>query len=204
MARLFFLEESINHFFATFYADASHRRSRRTEPARARLASSPSLRIPKTDILKAEGGRSLRACRRRSFASGRLIHMSNTLDFENCGEYAFVTLGGVRTPEALMEAGTAIISYCLEHSLSRLLIDVRAASGSLDTLEIYEVAGHGIASRENARQVVRSAILDRTENLERVRFFETVAMNRGINVRVFDDRTEAESWLLREENQAGS
>jgi len=69
-------------------------------------------------------------------------------------------------------------------------------SGELDTIETYEVAGQELPSQPNARRLIRSAILDHSENLERIRFFETVAINRGLTVKVFDDEETAVRWLL--------
>ncbi len=41
-------------------------------------------------------------------------------------------------------------------------------------METYEVAGQEIPRQQDARRLIRSVILDHPENLERIRFFETV------------------------------
>ena len=56
-------------------------------------------------------------------------------------------------------------------------------------------ASQSIPNQNNIRQLVRSAILDNTENIERIRFFETVAINRGLNAKIFDDEDLAVEWL---------
>lgn len=112
-------------------------------------------------------------------------------------DFLVAALGGVRTPETLMAAAAQTTAHCREHGYSRVVIDLREMSGGLDTLETFEVAGHAIPTQTGARDLVRSAILDLTENIERIRFFETVAVNRGFNVKVFDDEEKAVEWLLR-------
>jgi len=118
--------------------------------------------------------------------------------------FATAILGGVRTPEALLAAAAQATAFCGEREISRLLIDVRSMSGSLDTLETYDVAGRELPRQRAVRRVLRSAILDRPENIERIRFFETVAVNRGLNVRVFADEAPAVEWLLADPSAAAS
>jgi len=115
--------------------------------------------------------------------------------FERDGFVAAV-LSGVRTPETLIKAAVRATSFCSERQVKHLLIDLRDMTGGLDTLETYEVAGRELPRQEAVRRVLRSAILDRPENIERIRFFETVALNRGLNVRVFADEGLAVEWLL--------
>ncbi len=42
----------------------------------------------------------------------------------------------------------------------------------------------------------RIAIVDNPDNSEGNRFFENVCVNRGLNIRCFDDQQEALDWLL--------
>jgi hypothetical protein len=110
--------------------------------------------------------------------------------------FAAAILRGVRTPETLLAAAAQATAFCDERNISRILIDLRGMSGGLDTLETYDVAGRELPRQKAVRRVLRSAILDRPENIERIRFFETVAVNRGLNVRVFADEAPAIEWLL--------
>jgi hypothetical protein len=109
--------------------------------------------------------------------------------------YVEATLTGVRTPATLMAAAEQVTGFCNELKIFKILIDVRQMRGKLDTLETFEIAGHRMPQRPGTRLITKSAILDLPPNMDRIRFFETVAVNRGLNVRVFDDEAAAVEWL---------
>ncbi len=113
--------------------------------------------------------------------------------------YVIAVLSGVRTPDTLIAAASETATFCKDRGYARILIDLRGMSGELDTLEAFEVAGHDIPNQEHVRELTRSVILDRAENIDRIRFFETVAINRGLNVKVFDDEDLGVKWLLEDE-----
>jgi hypothetical protein len=126
--------------------------------------------------------------------------MDYELEIDQGAGFVTARLSGVRRPDSLLTAAAEITTSCRERGVFRLLIDVRTMTGKLDTLETFDVAGRGIPNRTEARRLVRSAILDRTENIERIRFFETVAVNRGLRVKVFDDEAEAVRWLQEDQD----
>jgi len=127
------------------------------------------------------------------------MNMDYELDIIENDEYVTAKLTGVRRPSSLLEAAAETTAYCKEKGIHHLFIDIRGMSGELDTIETYEVAGQGIPSQPNTRRLIRSAILDLTENIERIRFFETVATNRGLIVKFFDDKEAAVRWLLADQ-----
>jgi hypothetical protein len=126
--------------------------------------------------------------------------MDYELEIDRDAGFVTARLAGVRRPDSLIEAAAEITADCRDRGIFRVLIDVREMTGQLDTLETFDVAGRGIPNRTEARRLIRSAILDRTENIQRIRFFETVAVNRGLTVKVFDDETDAVRWLLEDLN----
>jgi hypothetical protein len=63
---------------------------------------------------------------------------------------------------------------------------------SMSTTSIFDV----IAERApDGLKLRRIAYVDRSPELSSAYFAETVAMNRGVNVRLFADAAEAASWL---------
>ncbi|MCU0304229.1 MAG: hypothetical protein MUC56_09260 [Thermoanaerobaculales bacterium] len=110
--------------------------------------------------------------------------------------YAVAVLGGTRSPETLLAAAAETVARCASSGRDRVLIDIRAMRGGLDTLETFDVAGRQIPAQAGVRSIVRAAVLDRPDNLARIGFFETVAVNRGLNLRVFANEARAIGWLL--------
>jgi len=75
----------------------------------------------------------------------------------------------------------------------RLLVDETHLEYTLSTLNTYH---SGCFLSQLSPKPQRIAILCKTSSLNNAKFWETVAVNRGVNVRVFDDRISAENWLF--------
>jgi hypothetical protein len=83
-----------------------------------------------------------------------------------------------------------------EHGGTRVLFDLRNAEIAAGTMETYYTAADPGAwgwKRHYKAAVVYSNIT------ERERFLETVGVNRGILIHIFDDIDEAFSWLAEED-----
>jgi hypothetical protein len=75
-----------------------------------------------------------------------------------------------------------------------VLVDVRGLKGRLSTLDSYRVVTE-VFQKLRGQGLLKAAILDRKAPSLRIRFIETVALNRGFNFRVFTSRDEALAWL---------
>jgi len=85
-----------------------------------------------------------------------------------------------------------------EKHLQRLLIDLRdyLTSLGIGTLQRYEFgASYREAGIPSATRIAHVLPKDPT-NVANLRFIATVAFNRGVMVREFDDIDAARSWLL--------
>ena len=82
-----------------------------------------------------------------------------------------------------------------------MLSDYRQAELDLSTLDIYltprllaeALAPHGVRASSIKRAIVVSG------NLKDFHFFETVTLNTGQDLRMFQDMDAARKWLLEEE-----
>jgi hypothetical protein len=88
--------------------------------------------------------------------------------------------------------GLAIINAAKEHGVTRVLCDERELEYRLGTFATYEAAAF-ISSQ--APSVSRAAIICRADLLPDALFWETVAVNRGLLVRVFKEMAPAKAWL---------
>ncbi|NTV47943.1 MAG: hypothetical protein HGB11_15805 [Chlorobiales bacterium] len=83
-----------------------------------------------------------------------------------------------------------------KHGVTRLLADCTHLKPGRSVLNTYEFATQ-LESIPGIYQLKEAMILPiMQEAAEEIRFFETAARNRGLNVRVFSSREEAIKWLI--------
>lgn len=97
-----------------------------------------------------------------------------------------------RYPEYLAQ----IFQACAEHQCRRVLLDHSRLEYYTDIL-VEHSAGESVARL--APRGVRLASVAPSSTLPHPCHFETVAVNRGVRMRVFWDREEALQWLLADE-----
>ncbi len=109
------------------------------------------------------------------------------------GEVLLVTASGRDdNEEEVRDYGLAIIQEAIRLGCPRVLCDERDLQYNLDTLSNYEAAKF-IA--EVAPKVSRVAIVCRPQDTQSGEFWETVAVNRGLTVRMLTDIVEAWRWI---------
>lgn len=82
--------------------------------------------------------------------------------------------------------------------LHDLLVDIRDTRPGLSLSDIYEL----VTEVGNHRQAFRKKIailLGTQHDIDKARFLEMCASNRGYNVNAFDDFEEAVNWLMCED-----
>ena len=94
--------------------------------------------------------------------------------------------------EEVLAYGGAIIQAAIEYSSKKILCDERGLRYAISLTDTYKLAEE--ASRF-AKNVVRIAIVCNAHYLDEGRFFETVASNRGLIIRVTSNYDEATAWL---------
>jgi hypothetical protein len=90
----------------------------------------------------------------------------------------------------LMEINAASV----QHKMDTVLIEENLAGPSLNYAEMYWQISDG---SKKALPIRCFAYVDVNpeHDAERLKFIETVAVNRGVNIRLFKTVAEAESWL---------
>lgn len=102
---------------------------------------------------------------------------------------------GERSYESIIAIAAEIMARCEELGTHEVLVDVRGMSDSLSFLQTFKLVTRHFAELRNLRVLRRLALLDRAENSSRYQLFETLARNRGYNLRVFIDEAKAMAWL---------
>jgi hypothetical protein len=88
-----------------------------------------------------------------------------------------------------------------EHNCFRVLSDFRTTRLNLSVMSLFSIPeNQKILSREMNMPFYkfRRAVVVPERDFEKYRFFETVAVNRSHNVKVFVEPKDAISWLLEE------
>jgi hypothetical protein len=103
-----------------------------------------------------------------------------------------VVYGGAFRLQAAKRAVDGKIRACAEHDRSLVLFDCTGMTGNLSVWDRFQtiVYGQKVKGRVN-----KLALVGRPGMLLPDRFAETVAVNRGINLKVFTDREKAVEWL---------
>lgn len=88
--------------------------------------------------------------------------------------------------------GRAVIEAALSHNYRKILCDETNLVYKLKTLDIFQAAA---AIAQEAPAVSRVAIVCNPIYWKDAKFWENVASNRGLIVKVFADIGKAEEWL---------
>jgi hypothetical protein len=93
--------------------------------------------------------------------------------------------------------GTAVMEAAIAADCDRILCDERDLVYSLGTLDTIESAKY---ISEIVPRIAKVAIVCNPKQVEDGEFWETVAVNRGLEVRVFIDPGDARVWLKQHLN----
>jgi hypothetical protein len=114
--------------------------------------------------------------------------------------YLYVSVGGSFEARDAQEISRQFFEACIEHQRTKVLIDVRSLGGEMSMLERWD---YSVAVARMNLEYVTSGSLPPLQLayvasypiLDPNRFGETVALNRGVTVKVTDNFQEAMTWL---------
>jgi len=88
----------------------------------------------------------------------------------------------------------AMVETCRQLQVSKALLDCRKMTGAIKILESFNVVTYGGKMRGLLSKL---ALVGREDQMLPDNFVENVAVNRGINLRLFTDLEEAIDWLKK-------
>jgi len=107
--------------------------------------------------------------------------------------YVHAKVEGARTPENAARFLREAHEACISAGRTAVLMEMHLSGPSLGTINIFHVISQ--ASPRGA-MLRRIGYVDTFEGEpDAPRFAETVAKNRGVNVRLFEDLASADRWL---------
>lgn len=126
--------------------------------------------------------------------------MSITFNAEIRAGVLYVTASGRdRNVLEVIEYGQAIIGLAAESGVRYVLCDERKLKYEIKTFDIFEAAKEIVRYAPRASRV---AIVCAPEHFKEGKFWETVAVNRGLQVRMDVEIERAKAWLLEGRSQS--
>lgn len=116
------------------------------------------------------------------------------LSITNMDSYLLVEFHGEFSVESGKHCVDRMAEACDKHQLSKVLLDCRNIKGKMPVFDRFQVAEYGASKR---RQIGRFALLNREDVLLPDNFVENVAVNRGMQMKIFTDFEQAERWLTK-------
>ena len=123
--------------------------------------------------------------------------MAYELRVQETASYLHVLVTGPNTPEVVRNYLREIVELCANRRASGVLIEENLAGPGLKLGDIYNIVSEGteypLAHQVNIAFVDSNA----AHPLTSTKFAETVARNRGVNVRAFPSVEAAAAWLRK-------
>jgi hypothetical protein len=122
--------------------------------------------------------------------------MLYSLSVEEHQRYLHFRVTGKNTIDAVRRYLFDIYTMCVQRNCSTVLIEENLEGPGLGVVEIYKIVAE--ASQRKSMPVRRVAYVDLNpeHSSANMDFAKDVAMNRGLDVRMFANATEAEKWLI--------
>ncbi len=117
-----------------------------------------------------------------------------TLAIEAKDDHLFARASGVRTRATVVALTKEIFDATVANGLSKALIDVKELEGRLEVLDNYLMVTD-VFQKLRGKGVNKVAIVDERAPSLQGWFLETVARNRGFNIRIFADHEDALEWI---------
>ena len=122
--------------------------------------------------------------------------MSYELSLKHESDYLYAQATGISTIENITAMSKEYFAVCDEHGYKKVLLDVRGMTGGSDigTLGAYNLIKKDIRALA-IPSPLKVAAIDSEENRKDSRFVEDMAVNEGLNLRIFTDVDRAMAWL---------
>ena len=123
--------------------------------------------------------------------------MSYRLDFEIDNGFLKATVTGIRSLQTVIDISKDLFVVYAEKKVKKILVDIASLNGHLSVMESFEFNTKHFPDIRNRNIINKCAIIDRKENENEYRAFETIAVNRGYMINIFSDFNEAVAWLKK-------
>ncbi len=124
--------------------------------------------------------------------------MAHRISIQPKGAYLHVTVTGDNTPEDIGGYFEEVLEACQQHQCFNILIEENLRGPTIGTFPTYEVITKNISQLLAYDHHLAYVDANPEHDWDNNQFGETVAVNRGISLKVFSNAPEAEEWLLEQ------
>jgi len=120
--------------------------------------------------------------------------MSYAITFDRRPLYLHATVVGQNSKENVAGYLEKVRLECVASGIARVLIEERLVGPRLGPADVFDIAAGGSSRTGGVFEAI--AYVDVNADGAMMKFAETVAVNRGLPVRLFSTVSDAEQWLL--------
>jgi hypothetical protein len=124
--------------------------------------------------------------------------MAYKLTFDRKPAYLHVKVTGDNSPESVMGYLEEMYRACSSEESAHLLIEEDLQGPSIAVSDVFAIVSERSKRMPPGVKKLAYVDLNSQHDFSRMQFAETVAVNRGVNMRLFKSLKEAEEWLLGE------
>jgi len=129
--------------------------------------------------------------------------MAHALRVQHKRNYLHITVTGDNTPKDVEQYLSEVREACIAEKCPHVLIEENLRGPGLGLLEMFKVIA-GAARPSTEVSCIAYVDVNPEHQLSAQKFAETVATNRGMIVRVFEDLPKAEEWLAEYAQGSGN
>jgi len=122
--------------------------------------------------------------------------MSFQLTIDRQPNYLYAKVTGVNSPQTVRGYFAEVRAACERHHCPSVLIEEQLEGPRLSLMEVFQLVSEGCQSVWPAVHRIAYVDVNGPPVGGHMPFAETVAVNRGAQVRVFADVAAAENWLI--------
>ena len=120
--------------------------------------------------------------------------MSYTLKIEKRGSYLYASVKGLNTPENIAGYFREIQQEMVKRDCYDIVVVEDFQGPDLDTLTAYKLVSKAAFEHPAEPSKLAFVVLN-PDHKSSIKFGETVARNRGVNIRLFKEAQAAEEWI---------
>jgi len=121
--------------------------------------------------------------------------MSYQLTVSEMPTYLHVRVAGQNSPETVRAYLAEIYALCVQRNSSAILIEEDLAGPGLRVLDIFDIAAKSSEWAWPPPRRIAYVDVNKEHSFSDMKFAETVARNRGGEIRIFESVKDAEEWL---------